>query len=336
MRGFPLVFIDEVQDNSEIQSAFLYRLFMDGEGPVVRQRFGDLSQAIYHRTGASGAVTDTFPGETKADLPNSFRFGQIVADAAAPLGIRPQALVGRGPTTSRLKHEGLQNALFLFCDESVLDVLPAYAQHLIDSFTTEALAQGDFTAVCGVHRAEKDDHLPRFMGHYAPDYDPDLSGQQPKPNSLAQFLARARLELAGSRNTHPVANFCAESILHLVRLAGVEQPFSLRKSPNRYLLERLQDDEARKRYLNLLDCLIISRCEPSQEAWTVQIAPATLAIAETIAGHEISGQHASDFLAWGEVDAQAEATAPRADQPTCFNTPLMIQRSRLDSDQYTA
>ena len=43
IRGrFPFVFIDEVQDNSELQSAFLHRLFIEGDGPVVRQRFGGL------------------------------------------------------------------------------------------------------------------------------------------------------------------------------------------------------------------------------------------------------------------------------------------------------
>jgi DNA helicase II / ATP-dependent DNA helicase PcrA len=318
---FPLVFIDEVQDNSELQSAFLYHLFADGKGPVARQRFGDSNQAIYHRAGASGAVTDTFPGDSKADLPNSFRFHQAVADLAAPLGVRPQSLVGRGPPTSRIWHEGLQSVLFLFSNDSVRGVLPAYAQHLIDSFASDALAQGDFTAICGVHRAEKDDHLPRFIGHYAPEYDPDVSGRQPKPNNLWQFLGRARLELAGSRNTHPIANCCAESILQLVRLAGVELPLSLRKSPNRYLLDRFKDDETRKRYFNLLDCLISSRCEPSHEAWTGQIAPAVRLIAEAIAEYEISDQCASGFLAWYEADAQVEATEPQRRSTNLFQYP---------------
>ncbi|MGH1420155.1 MAG: UvrD-helicase domain-containing protein, partial [Hyphomicrobiaceae bacterium] len=44
---FPLLFIDEVQDNNEDQSALLHRLFIEGDGPVIRQRFGDSNQAIY-------------------------------------------------------------------------------------------------------------------------------------------------------------------------------------------------------------------------------------------------------------------------------------------------
>jgi hypothetical protein len=303
---FPIVFIDEVQDNSELQSAFLHRLFIDGGNAVRRQRFGDSNQAIYHRPGASGAVTDTFPQAEKADLPNSFRFGQKVADLANPLGVRPQALAGLGPTTSRIEHDGCQSALFLFDDASVLGVLPAYAQYLLDSFPAEVLARGDFTAVAGVHRADKDDYLPRFMGHYAPSYNPDVAGQQPKPNSFAQYLSRAVLELAGSRNTQPIANYCAEGVLHFLRSAGVEVPLSLRKSANRYLLEQMPDPAARSRYLQLLDMLICSRCELSADAWADHIIPSVSAVAEAILRKEVSGQWATKFLAWDDADQEYE------------------------------
>jgi DNA helicase II / ATP-dependent DNA helicase PcrA len=50
---FPMLFIDEVQDNGEEQSALLSRLLMESEWPVIRQRFGDANQAIY-QTNASG------------------------------------------------------------------------------------------------------------------------------------------------------------------------------------------------------------------------------------------------------------------------------------------
>lgn len=306
---FPLVFVDEVQDNSELQSAFLHRLLIDGVDPVVRQRFGDSNQAIYHRSGVSGAITDTFPGKAKVDLPNSFRFGPAIANLAAPLGVRPQALIGLGPSTSRIKHEDkCKNTLFLFDDTSVLDVLPAYAKHLLDTFPPEMLAQGDFTAIAGVHRADKTDHLPRFMGHYAPDYDPDIVGQQPKPNSFAQHLSRARLELASSRNTSCVVNCCAEGILHLAREAGMEVAPLYRKSANRYLLECLPDEKSRKQYTDLVDLLISSRCELSQEIWTIHIMPAVLAISQALAGCKTRGSKATDFLKWSAESTSKNTT----------------------------
>jgi superfamily I DNA/RNA helicase len=305
---FPLLFVDEVQDNSELQSAFLHRVFMQGGGQVIRQRFGDSNQAIYHRPGATGASTDTFPSGEKADLPNSFRFGQGIAEVSAPLGVRPQALIGCGPTASRVKRVACENAIFLFDDASVLEVLPTYAKYLIETFPPDALSQGDFTAVAGVHRSDKVDHLPRFMGHYVPDYDPDASGRQSKPTSMVQFLSRARLELAESSNTHPIASRCAEGILHLARLVAEDIPFALRKSAHRYLLERLADHGARQRYSELLGHLIDCRCEISQSEWATDIAPAVLAIAEAVAGSSLLGRKAEEFVDWAEDQTNAEAS----------------------------
>jgi superfamily I DNA/RNA helicase len=49
-RRFPIVFVDEVQDTSEAQALILNRLFGSGEGPSIRQRFGDMNQAIFGLT----------------------------------------------------------------------------------------------------------------------------------------------------------------------------------------------------------------------------------------------------------------------------------------------
>jgi hypothetical protein len=317
---FPIVFLDEVQDNSELQSAFLHRLLMTGDGSVVRQRFGDSNQAIYHRSGVAGAVTDIFPGPNKTDLPNSFRFGQTIADHADPLGVRPHQLVGRGPATNRIAHGSCQSVLFLFDNASVLNVLPAYAEHLIATFPPEVLTRGDFTAVAGVHRAKTEDRLPRFMGHYAPDYNPDVAGKQSNPGSFVQYLSRARLDLATSRSTHSVVNNCAEGILQLARQAGAEVSTRLRKSANRRLLEGLPDDEARKRYIDLLDQLISSRCELSKEAWTTDLIPTVLALGQAIAGCEIGSPLAKRFLGWTDEEA-TEAGAGTSKVTNLFRYP---------------
>lgn len=318
---FPLVFIDEVQDNSELQSAFLHRLFVDGQNPVIRQRFGDSNQAIYHRAGATGAVTDPFPGAAKADLPNSFRFGQAIADLANPLGVRPQSLVGLGPTPSRIAHAETQSALFLFDDASVQNVLPAYAGHLLESFSPDALASGDFTAVAAVHRADKDDHVPRFMGHYAPSYLPELAGRQPKPTSLSLYLDRARLELESTRNTFPIANRCAEGMLHFLRLAGVDVPLTPRKSANRYLLELIPDEKIKQTYLALVERLIGCRCEVSQADWNAHVIIAANALGEAIVGKPINDANALKFLEWVKGDASDVTQGPPRKSSTVFHFP---------------
>lgn len=149
-KRFPLVFVDEVQDNSELQSTLLHRLFIKGDDPVIRQRFGDSNQAIYRQEEQATVSTDAFPSGVKADLPTSFRFGQAIADLANPLAPVPQGLVGKGPP-----QEYRRNTIFLFDDHTVQAVLPAYADLLTSSFTRQQLQKGTFTAIAGVHDSDR-------------------------------------------------------------------------------------------------------------------------------------------------------------------------------------
>lgn len=73
---FPLLFIDEAQDNSEEQSKILYRIFADADAPVIRQRLGDPNQAVFNSVKGKGATTDVFPGGKIEELPSSHRFGE--------------------------------------------------------------------------------------------------------------------------------------------------------------------------------------------------------------------------------------------------------------------
>ncbi|MBX5159619.1 MULTISPECIES: UvrD-helicase domain-containing protein [Rhizobium] len=309
---FPIVFIDEVQDNSEIQSAFLHRLFLAGpSSAAIRQRFGDSNQAIYNRAGGTGATTDPFPGPNRVDLPNSFRFGQKIADVTAGFGVRPQPLVGLGPSTARVEHASLQSTLILFDDTTAVDVLPKYAGLLIDGFSDDARRKGDFTAICAVHRSGESANLPRFLGHYYPSYNPDLSGRQPKPKTLGQFLTRARGELTHTRNAHPVVSGYAEAILQCLRTVGADVPMVLRKSANRYFRDRIEDETIAEIYHELLDQLIQCRGSPSEAFWRDLLVPGTKSVVAHMLQAEIDENETAAFFEWeGTVvpDGQSDAS----------------------------
>ncbi|MHB1345619.1 MAG: UvrD-helicase domain-containing protein [Thermoleophilia bacterium] len=117
---FPLVFIDEAQDNSEEQSSLLFKVFCEGPSPAVRERLGDPNQAVFDFVGQTGANTDPFPGLSKLDLPCSHRFGPAIASLSDPLGLAPYAMVGAGP---RQPIEGFTdaNVLMLF-DQASIDL----------------------------------------------------------------------------------------------------------------------------------------------------------------------------------------------------------------------
>lgn len=237
---FPFVFVDEAQDNSELQSALLHRVFLDGANPSRRQRFGDSNQAIYNAGfDLGGANTDPFPSTKKFDLPRSYRFNQTVANQVKGLGVAPQQLVGAGPSPSAIEAEPKAPTIFLFDDDSVASVLPRYASHLVEQFTAGDLRAGTYVAVAGVHESDRVEPIPCAMGHYAPHYDAACARRDVSQATFAQYLARARFELGGSGNVFPLIHATASAVLRLASIAGADVSLYSRKSPHRRVLERL-------------------------------------------------------------------------------------------------
>lgn len=305
---FPLVFIDEVQDNSELQSAFLHRVFCAGQSPVTRQRFGDSNQAIYQYAGQNGATTDPFPGPVKADLPHSFRFGQGIADLANPLGVVPQGLVGRGPLQKNITVKSRSSVLFLFDDQTILSVLPEYANYLLTTFSAEELAAGLYTAVAGVHKSEQADRAPRFLGHYAPAYNPTISSKGSSPETFIHYVLSGRCEMAGHVDVYPIVSKTGAAILRLAQIAGADLSFARRKSSHRYVLELLErKPELHQSYLKFIDRLIRDGGEIAQAYWNDECKPCIAAVASAIAGKSATSSECAKFLEWVPSAAAAAA-----------------------------
>ncbi|WP_261338466.1 UvrD-helicase domain-containing protein [Rhizobium leguminosarum] len=293
---FPMLFIDEVQDNDESQSSLLHRVFMQGAEPCRRQRFGDSNQAIYQSAAVTaGATTDTFPGANRADLPNSFRFGGVTANLANPLGLTPQGLVGLGPGPHH------PPTILLFNDGSVRSVLPEYGSLLRETFTEHELSSGVFTAVAGVHKRSDDDRIPRWMGHYAPAYDPDISSREAYPSSFSQFLMAGYRDARRTRLSQPIARAVAQGMLELLRRADHDFPQMKPRNPHAFLLTVLSG-EALIRYKQLLDFLIMNIAAISPSTWRDFAAVILRVIAEETVGKAIGTRDFLEFLAWKQPD----------------------------------
>lgn len=317
---FPLVFIDEAQDNSEEQSALLHRIFCAGDGPVRRQRFGDSNQAIYAKPGLAGAETDPFPGAAVHPLPRSYRFSQSLADEVKGFGVTPQALVGAGPPP-HIAAEPKMPAIFLFDDASVQSVLPKFGAHLVASFDAAALAAGTFTAVAGVHELDQNGRVPHAMGHYVPSYDPNCARRETAPDRFAQYLARARFETAGSGNTERLINAAAAALLAASELAGGTHGRIARKSPHRRMLDYLADSDARAHYLAFLELILSGRGEFASPDWEVNGLPLAVEIVKVLSGTAALGAAANAFLAWPPVPAQTDQEAIFARTDNLFAYP---------------
>lgn len=311
---FPYLFIDEAQDNSELQSRLLNRLFSDGEHPIIRQRFGDSNQAIYQNTKQkTGAQTDPFPAITKSDLPRSYRFGQLIADLAKPLGITSQELIGAGPSSALVSCTDRAPRLFLFNDETVTHVLDHYGQTLLEEFSPVELSQGKYFAVSGVHSADPESvppKIPRTMCHYAPQYSSTTAKQDTVLDSFSQFISRARCSMVGNGDVHHLVNATASATLHLASLLDDTFEASRRYSSHRYLQELLAEHEALSSYRNLILLVIAKRGSITKVEWRDECCSLALSVASAITGASQLSTAAVNFIRWSESLGEEDGQEP--------------------------
>lgn len=313
---FPLVFIDEAQDNSKEQAALLHRIFTDGGTPSRRQRFGDSNQAIYSRSDQVGAQIDQFPSDPTHTLPRSYRFGQVLADHVKGFGVVMQPLIGAGPARAHLRAEPLPPVLFLFDDRTISEVLPRYGAHLVANFDAAALGRGVYTAVAGVHKLEKDTNLPRAIGHYEPTYSAASARKESAPDTFVQYFANARVTLAENGNTHGVVNALASALVATSNLLDTAPRAMSRKSAHRKMVETLEETPSAADYAWLVEHVIATRGAPREANWQAEVLPRVRAIVSTLSNKPDLTAEAETFLAWPadrEVNHdEAASTVPQA------------------------
>jgi len=297
---FPLLFIDETQDNNRAQTEILWRIFMEGSNPAIRQRFGDANQAIFDFTGADEATEDEFPSVVNKDLPNSHRFGQKIADLADPLGVKPYDLKGYGPKAELEScQEEEQHTIFLFDDDSTNKVLTAYAELLINTFSDYELRNGVFKAIGQVHKDKAQDHEPRHIGHYWSDYDPELSYQDPKPQTFVEYVMAGMGKAQATGEAYPAVEKIATGILRLVGMTE-DRRTSLRcKYCHRHVLRLLEGSKvAKDGYMELLTGFAVRQQGLTKDTWNNKWSDVVRKVVETITGIPLCSQGTEDFLKW--------------------------------------
>jgi DNA helicase II / ATP-dependent DNA helicase PcrA len=304
---FPLLFIDEAQDNNKEQSAILSRIFMEGNNAVIRQRFGDANQAIYDSQGAEEAATDKFPGASKMELPNSYRFSQTIADIADPLGIDPYRLQGLGPKKPLTSgSQAGQHTIFLFDENSAAKVLEAYGELLLETFSDLELREEWFVAMAvgQVHKPPDEDvdhKFPHHVGHYWPEYDPELAKQEPTPRTFMQYVFAGQSRSQLQRETRAMVAKIAEGFLRLSDFAVGKRPLARPKHQHRHILQLLKTlPDIREQYQSLIVKFTVLREIPTAETWDDHWCAIVRSIAEAIAGSPLSGD-ADSFLTWNDT-----------------------------------
>jgi DNA helicase-2/ATP-dependent DNA helicase PcrA len=310
---FPMLFIDEAQDNREEQSKLLHCVFIDGDRSVLRQRFGDANQAIFDED-AKEATTDIFPDEAiKKNLPNSHRFGQVIADFADPLALCPHGLKGQGPKQRHVASvQGCQHSVFLFDKDSAKRVLDAYGELLVSTFRDQHI----FTAVGQVHRPpeeDTEDKFPRHIAHFWPDYNPELSRKDPKPSSFVGHVSVGQTKAAAAGEAFPAVDSIAEGVLRLAESLVDGCVDCNRRQRHRLVLELLdKTPDVQACYNAMVGRLGARRIELTKETWENRWCGIARRIGASISGVTSSNAKAEAFLAWqGEPGGDASGHSKR-------------------------
>jgi len=273
---------------------------MQGGSPIIRQRYGDSNQAIYQYSGQIGGVTtDPFPDAALVmTIPNSYRFGQQIADFANPLAASPYGLIGLGPRPDEVATDTTgKHALFLFDDQTVGHVMPCYGSYLLELFSQPELQAGTYTAVGAVHRPGDDNNVPRFVAHYWSAYDHELAASEPRPGTFLQYLAVGRKLARPSGDAHHLVERVADGILRLVTILNPLAGISARKRKHRYVRELLADRTGLdKTYVEIVSFLITQNGDAVPEDWSHKWAPQVMAVAAAIAGTSEDSLAAIAFL----------------------------------------
>ncbi len=300
---FPVVFLDEMQDTSELQGHLLANVF-----PVtacgLRQRFGDSNQAIFDY-GGSRAETDPFPGETVRSIPNSQRFGPMIAAKADPLAPNPPhpALLGEGPRQNlfsvAIDTTRMQHTIFLFAADSANRVLPAFGKLLLETFPDEVLRSEAFVARA-IGRVGKSDtdgsKLPRHLGDYWVDYEPRSAKLEVRPSKLADYVHLAQRKRVNAIDCAESVKIAFKGICGLVDVIAPDT-VSAGGQSIRWLWDALGVNEAAASILrNLVWDWCIDLVTISERDWANQIARVRSALRPVIA-EQWNGE-AETFCQW--------------------------------------
>jgi len=315
-KRFPILFIDEVQDNSELQTELLHRVFFDGDQPVIRQRLGDANQSIYqYPDRRAGVALDSFPiSGIRVDMASSYRFDQSIADLVEPLAVEPQGLQGLRRNRIEAAH-----GIFLFSDDTIGQVLECYAEHLVKTFTASELRGGLFTAIGAVHRSDDDDRVPRSVRHYWPEYDHEINSAETAPSTFVSCITLGSRLAHFSEEAYSMVEAVADGFLRLVYVMRPELRFRIKRRRHQHMLELLAlNHSAKDAYLDLVRRLCVDQIPLTRERWDTSWKGTVERIVAACGCAIDNNSAAQRYLAWDTAGPGAVVRAGRARSDNIF------------------
>lgn len=254
---FPWVFVDEMQDTEVLQQELLSTLF---QVPCVVQKLGDRNQSIFRETHEEDDEP-SFAWKGALDLPRSFRLAPRIATFASKLtGVKPQKLIGNS------KRKDRAHTVFVFQDETISKVLPAYARLLTtewpEGFPVDFVAK----AVGAKKSTTTSQKRPARISDYWDAFQPDFHAERFPRHSLAAAVHFARSLVTTDRSYHRAHAALMGAVAELLACHEGVRP-TRRQLDERMFSGSLDADAVRK----LLAALLLKR-PPTKVFWQKVVA----------------------------------------------------------------
>ncbi|WP_422484780.1 UvrD-helicase domain-containing protein [Gudongella sp. DL1XJH-153] len=221
-KRFPFLFIDEAQDTNRDQWNLIGKLFIDNGYTHIRQSYGDSNQAIYNSYN-SNDESMSFPRDEALSIQNSKRFGGSIASIANKLAINSNHMAG---DESRFEYMKNCNTIFLFEEDTIGNVIPAYARLILESFTEKDLLDYEYFGchVVGMVHTNTNQEAYEFakrVSNYWEPYNPEYTNEKPK--SLIDYFHLGKSKYEKSKDVSILAEWISKGILrYLVMFTSLE------------------------------------------------------------------------------------------------------------------
>lgn len=292
---FPLLLIDETQDTQTQQLDLLEAVFPHKN--CVVQRLGDANQAIYFSTGAVNGASFPRDKNTALDLNTTHRFGQWIADQASTTTVVKQRI------ESQSDYPCYAHTIFLYDDQSIKQVLPAFA---------ELIGQNCWGGHCNAHavgaiaRPNNEDNLK--ISNYWDGYDRSVRSKSATPSTLIGFARLAQTLHLTDGNLHQAIPKLRDGVIRLAKEMEIEPEDGATLTWNR-LCDLYQDKRDSLKQLNeWIYASVTCNGLNEQSGWEAQVEELKTNLSAV--GGDIS--KANGFCAWNDAPTSTTSASTPA------------------------
>lgn len=287
---FPWVFVDEMQDTTDVADELIMGLFGDG---CILQRFGDANQAIYHGEGDEKRQM-SFPNKKCCiDLPMSKRFGSAIAHLCSPLTIEAQIIEGSS------KRQDRANTMMLFDSQTIEKVLPTFGEILAVELGHVSGQDLTVKAVGFRKKPRSSQHgrnLPHDIGDYWQGFNSTFSKRSGDETCLLHFVNKARSILAIKEECQDPYSIVVDGLVRLSeRLKLCDREGNCITKTVLLHAIRLSPENIRKSFDSVMRDLCMEQVPLDRENWGSIIENVLALLCELFPGNK---NDEDDFLEW--------------------------------------